>query len=288
MSFRLSLLISAGLHATLLWGIGWAGVYLPKFPRRDYAVQAGRSAVEMQSAAMRPIQLQIDSRIEPIEKIEPVDPLMLEPIDPLVEPEPLLTADLDEQVIVEARQSITRRDTMPLPSELMEPRPEPEHREVSRFRETPPQRDVPASPRRANPEETPRIQREPVAVVRATEVLPNEKITSVEPPATASSEPAGARVDELPRPLPQNPHPEYPLELRRRQIGGRVLLKVLVQADGRVARVEIHRSSGQAALDESAVSAVRRWRFAAATTEGRPVDHEVLLPVAFSIRGSAQ
>jgi protein TonB len=242
----------------------------------------------MQSAATRPIQLQIDSRIEPIEQVEPVDPLMFEPIDPLVEPEPLLTADLDEQVIVEVRQALTRRETTPLPSEMMEPRPERELLEVASARETRPHREAPTSPQRANPEEAPRIQREPVAVVRATEVLPNEKITSVEPPATASSEPAGAKVDELPRPLPQNPHPEYPLDLRRRQIGGRVLLRVLVQADGRVARVEIQRSSGHAALDESAVSAVRRWRFAAATTEGRPIDHEVLLPVAFSIRGSAQ
>lgn len=49
----------------------------------------------------------------------------------------------------------------------------------------------------------------------------------------------------------------YPLAARRQGHGGRVELEVLLEPSGRVGRVEVARSSSNAALDEAAVDAVR-------------------------------
>ena len=52
----------------------------------------------------------------------------------------------------------------------------------------------------------------------------------------------------------------YPSVLKRRGIGGTVRLKVVIHADGTVKDVEV--LGGNAALAESAETAVRQWRFA--------------------------
>lgn len=68
---------------------------------------------------------------------------------------------------------------------------------------------------------------------------------------------------------------------------GRVLLKVLVGSDGRAQRVELDRSSGYAALDESARHAVARWSFQPARQGNRPVSAWVGVPVDFLRKGAA-
>lgn len=58
---------------------------------------------------------------------------------------------------------------------------------------------------------------------------------------------------------------QYPSILRRRGIGGTVRLRVVVKADGTVKDVDI--LGGNAALADSAVEAVRQWKFAPANAE---------------------
>ncbi len=58
-----------------------------------------------------------------------------------------------------------------------------------------------------------------------------------------------------------NPKPVYPMTARQRHWEGLVLLRVYVTADGHAAEVLVQRSSGHEALDESAVEAVKNWRF---------------------------
>jgi protein TonB len=50
----------------------------------------------------------------------------------------------------------------------------------------------------------------------------------------------------------------YPPAARRRGLAGTAEIDVLVDARGRIERVEIHRSSTHAALDEAALDAVKR------------------------------
>jgi protein TonB len=94
----------------------------------------------------------------------------------------------------------------------------------------------------------------------------------------------GAKVDELPRKLPRNPVPNYPIEAAVAGLEGRVMLRVLVLADGSVDAARVETTSGLASFDESALDAVRRWRFSPARRSGTAVAYEVLVPVRFSIR----
>ncbi len=72
-------------------------------------------------------------------------------------------------------------------------------------------------------------------------------------------------------------------QLRLETREGRVVLRILVRADGTVARAEVARSSGQCALDQAAVLAVWSWRFDPATRNGAPIDAWVLIPVRFIV-----
>ncbi|CAL1241177.1 energy transducer TonB [Candidatus Methylocalor cossyra] len=82
-----------------------------------------------------------------------------------------------------------------------------------------------------------------------------------------------------------NPKPEYPAVARQRHWEGRVVLRVKVLADGRCGHVEVHQSSGHEVLDESALEAVRNWRFIPAKRAGQPVESWVNVPINFNLEG---
>jgi len=70
-----------------------------------------------------------------------------------------------------------------------------------------------------------------------------------------------------------NPVPPYPLIARRLHVEGEVLLDIVVGADGRPADVRVLRSSGNSALDDSALGTVRSsWRFIPAHRDGQAVE----------------
>lgn len=80
-----------------------------------------------------------------------------------------------------------------------------------------------------------------------------------------------------------NPAPSYPRFSRRAGEEGRVLLKVLVTAEGDAEAVEINKSSGFKRLDSAALKAVKRWRFVPARKGPVAVSAYVLVPVKFSL-----
>lgn len=81
------------------------------------------------------------------------------------------------------------------------------------------------------------------------------------------------------------PAPAYPRIALQRQWSGIVLLRVLVDVDGRPLEVAIARSSGHRELDEAARQQVlRRWSFQPAIRDGAPVQALGLVPVEFSLR----
>jgi len=63
----------------------------------------------------------------------------------------------------------------------------------------------------------------------------------------------------------------YPAKARRLGLEGRITLRILVSANGRVAEVEVAESSGHEILDRAAIDAVWTWRFDPALKNGRPV-----------------
>ncbi len=77
--------------------------------------------------------------------------------------------------------------------------------------------------------------------------------------------------------------PIYTDEARRRGIEGEVVLEVIVRSDGSVGSTRVLRGLG-AGLDQSAITAVRQWRFAPARRHGTPVDVIVEIGVEFAVR----
>ena len=59
-----------------------------------------------------------------------------------------------------------------------------------------------------------------------------------------------------------NPRPAYPAEARRQGWEGIVKVRLKVGSDGRVIEARVATSSSHATLDQAALSALQRWRFA--------------------------
>lgn len=80
-----------------------------------------------------------------------------------------------------------------------------------------------------------------------------------------------------------NPAPDYPGMAKRAGEEGRVLLQVLVSADGAAESVELEQSSGFERLDNAAIAAVSRWRFVPARKGGQTLSAYVIVPIKFSL-----
>ncbi len=104
----------------------------------------------------------------------------------------------------------------------------------------------------------------------------------IEAPQKAISEvpvPPNANVQEL-----HNPAPVYPTMSKKLKEEGVVLLKILVTKEGRVAELDIEKSSGFKRLDDVAVKTIKRWKFNPAIQAGEPIDYWYELPVEFNLR----
>lgn len=78
--------------------------------------------------------------------------------------------------------------------------------------------------------------------------------------------------------------PAYPLQALRTGVQGTVLLKVLVDADGKPVQVVIERGSGSRLLDDAARKHVlAAWRFHPATRDGHAIQAWALVPVRFAL-----
>jgi protein TonB len=80
-----------------------------------------------------------------------------------------------------------------------------------------------------------------------------------------------------------SPKPEYPELPRQANMEGTVVLKVLVDREGRVEEVLLERSSPM--FDDAAITAIRQWRFSPALMGHEPVAAWVTVPVRFVMNG---
>lgn len=78
--------------------------------------------------------------------------------------------------------------------------------------------------------------------------------------------------------------PKYPPSARRRGIEGDVVLEASVDANGTVVSVTIRGSSGNKALDDAAVDAMRKARFQPAEKNGGKVPSTVVQTLSFRLR----
>lgn len=81
-----------------------------------------------------------------------------------------------------------------------------------------------------------------------------------------------------------NPLPIYPVLARRMGWQGRVVLNVEVTASGWPGQIKLQQSSGHDVLDNTALQAVRGWRFEPARQGGQAVAKWFLIPIPFILK----
>ncbi len=87
-------------------------------------------------------------------------------------------------------------------------------------------------------------------------------------------------------PVPiQREKPPYPPLARKRGYQGRLILRLLVSREGKVAQIKVVQSSGYSILDRTAVKTVKGWRFIPAYKGKEAVPFWVEVPVVFNLKG---
>lgn len=142
---------------------------------------------------------------------------------------------------------------------------------------TPPPEDIPLPEPPPMPEVQPEFQEETTPPPKRP---PSAKVAPVK--AATVARPSGMQSISSAKALAINsPRPEYPYEARSRKIMGSGVCVVSVDASGNVTDATMAQSIGNPILDNSAVSAFRRWRF-------KPgVAPKVKIPITFTMTGAS-
>ena len=85
----------------------------------------------------------------------------------------------------------------------------------------------------------------------------------------------------------ENTPPVYPEIARVSGYEGIVLVFAEILPDGRVGNIKIRKSSGYAILDQSAIEAVKPWKFEPAKKSGSPFKVWVELPIKFILQNNS-
>jgi protein TonB len=170
-------------------------------------------------------------------------------------------------------------EPVPLPVEpVPQPQPKPQPKPVPRPVKPPPV--APPSEKAVSaPPPAP-----PVTVQAAEEPAPAPPAPAPAPAPVAEAKPAEAvvppRSDAAHLNNPPMPYPAASMRLREE---GSVLLDVYILANGTVGEIKLKRSSGFPRLDQTALGAVRLWRFQPARRGSEPIPYWYVLPVQFSL-----
>lgn len=109
--------------------------------------------------------------------------------------------------------------------------------------------------------------------------IPKASVASV---AFSSAKSTGVESDTLPNASSQA-IPEYPPDLLSKGVEGVVVLKIEVSSSGDVVNCSLHTTSGYPEMDQSALKAVKTWKFVPAKLLGQSVACTVLKKVRFKI-----
>ncbi|MEN1941650.1 TonB family protein [Luteimonas sp. MJ246] len=101
------------------------------------------------------------------------------------------------------------------------------------------------------------------------------------PAPPAAVVPAAAPPPPAPPAPPVMPPPRYPADAAAAGQDGRVVLKLLVDVEGRVKDVVVEQSEPAGVFDAVTVEAARHWVLQPAIEDGRPVEGWVRVPVDF-------
>lgn len=193
------------------------------------------------------------------------------------------------QVTMEKRQSARALPAVSPESSLEKRRKAPEKKAVMPVQER--------SQRQGPPQLLAAPSQSSIAEPDFSVLEPQPRVASEPAPASAPAKEAVRAAPKADAPIGKitppvfnaaylrNPEPVYPVSARRRGEQGTVMLKVLVTREGTAASVSVDKTSGFAVLDQAALEAVRKWRFAPARHGAEPVESAVLVPIVFRLEG---
>jgi protein TonB len=137
----------------------------------------------------------------------------------------------------------------------------------------------------------PITKKAPPIVQKSPDFAPVEPVSAPQPtpPAAASPAPSAPTVEHFTEAnfkanYLSNPKPEYPSIAKSRGWTGKVMLRVQVSPEGTTTSIEVETSSGHEMLDESAIDAVKKWKFIPAKKGETAVASAVIVPIVFSLR----
>lgn len=130
--------------------------------------------------------------------------------------------------------------------------------------------------------------REPEPEIEPEPLPPDVEFMIGVPEAPPPSGPllAGTGGVSMPEVIPESKvTPDYPELARVARIEGRVILQAVILKDGTVAEIEIlNCNRPNMGFEESAIQAVRQWRYQPAKQGGRPVDVYFTVRVDFDLQ----
>jgi protein TonB len=137
----------------------------------------------------------------------------------------------------------------------------------------------------------PITKKAPQIVQKSPDFAPVEPVSAPQPtpPAAAAPAPSAPAVEHFTEAnfkanYLSNPKPEYPAIAKSRGWTGKVMLRVQVSPEGTATSIEVETSSGHEMLDESAIDAVKKWKFIPAKKGETAVASAVIVPIVFSLR----
>ncbi len=166
---------------------------------------------------------------------------------------------------------------------------------------TQPTKTATPSPAKANPipeaKKTPPVKEKPVDIEKIEKLIQSQSTkqltrkVNVQPDQQKAQAVSAAMVmppsgkpsarDNFPISDLHNPSPEYPEMGVFLGYQGDVIIRIRVSAKGDSVGVEILRSSGHKVLDDSAVNALRKWRFRPTKHDNTPMNDSVIITVSY-------
>ncbi len=303
-----ALLASVALHA----GLAGAVLLHRAIPPAEPPVTEGVALVmlEVEEAGSESAAAAPPGDVGPAEAMPPEAPQVAEPLEPPPpEPPPLAAfAEAPPEVVPPQPLALPPPPPAPALAELPPPPPEaappaalaeavpppPEPAPVAEAPPPPPQPLPPNAERPRPPQPAPRPQQaaRPPAPPRDASIreaalrftLPGAEGTEPQAAPGGAARVEGATTTPA-APDQRNPTPPYPTSSRLAGREGSVAVRIEIGADGTVTHVALTHSAGDQALDDAALTTIRRWRFRPATRNGQQVAATVTTNVHFRLDG---
>ena len=103
---------------------------------------------------------------------------------------------------------------------------------------------------------------------------------AVAPLALYAASGYGSAYDSAPVPIKRFA-PEYPSEMKKKDLTGEVVVEFIVEKDGSVQMAKVVKQTN-AAFGRVAVAAVKKWKFTPALKAGAPVRFAMQAPISFA------